>query len=103
MHCRFPARIQFLRGRQFISPTLLLWASFLRYLELNSSFTMTPISLFTLFLHYTIYILEMSIVHLVETTYEKGVKVLPDKLKHYQSQWQPSPTLSQWDITIVPT
>jgi hypothetical protein len=43
------------------------------------------------------------IVHLVEATYEKGVKVLPEELKHYQSQWQPSPTLPQWDITIVPT
>jgi hypothetical protein len=43
------------------------------------------------------------IVHLVETTYQTGVKVLPEELKHYQSQWQCSPTLPQWDITIVPT
>lgn len=43
------------------------------------------------------------IVHLVETTYQTGVKVLADELKHYQSQWQHSPTLPQWDITIVPT
>lgn len=43
------------------------------------------------------------IVHLVEATDEKGVKVLPKELKHYQSQWQPSLTLPQWDITIVPT
>jgi hypothetical protein len=43
------------------------------------------------------------IVHLVETTYETGVKVLPDELQHYQSQWQRSLTLPKWDITIVPT
>jgi hypothetical protein len=43
------------------------------------------------------------IVHLVETTYQTGVKVLPGELKHYQSQWQRSPNLLQWDITIVPT
>jgi hypothetical protein len=43
------------------------------------------------------------IVHLVETTYEKGIRVLPDELKYYQSFWQRSKTLPQWDITIVPT
>ena len=43
------------------------------------------------------------IVHLVENTYEKGVKVLSDELKHYQSFWQRSETLPKWDVTIVPT
>jgi hypothetical protein len=43
------------------------------------------------------------IVHLVETTYETGIKVLPDELKQYQPLWQRSQTLPKWDITIVPT
>jgi hypothetical protein len=43
------------------------------------------------------------IVHLVETTYEKGVKVLPEHLKQYFSSWQPSDSLPKWDITILPT
>jgi len=43
------------------------------------------------------------IVHLVENTYEKGVKVLSDELKQYQPFWQRSETLPKWDITIVPT
>lgn len=42
------------------------------------------------------------IVHLVETTYEKGIKVLPQDLEQYQTEWQRSETLPQWDITIVP-
>lgn len=42
------------------------------------------------------------IVHLVETTYEKGIKVLSQDLEQYQSQWQRSETLPKWDITIVP-
>jgi hypothetical protein len=42
------------------------------------------------------------IVHLVETTYEKGIKVLPEDLKHYLPSWQRSETLPKWDITIVP-
>jgi Rhodopirellula transposase DDE domain len=42
------------------------------------------------------------IVHLVETTYEKGIKVLSQELKQYQLQWQRSETLPKWDITIVP-
>ena len=42
------------------------------------------------------------IVHLVENTYEKGVKVLSDELKHYQPFWQRSETLPKWDITIIP-
>jgi len=43
------------------------------------------------------------IVHWVETTYAKGVKVLADELKQYQPFWQRSDTLPKWDITIVPT
>ncbi|MGL5939802.1 MAG: ISAzo13-like element transposase-related protein, partial [Waterburya sp.] len=43
------------------------------------------------------------IVHLVETTYEKGVKVLSQELKHYQPFWQQSSILPKWDITIIPT
>ncbi len=39
----------------------------------------------------------------VETTYEKGIKVLPDELKHYQLSWQWSPTLPKWDVTITPS
>lgn len=42
------------------------------------------------------------IVHLVETTYEKGIKVLSRELEQYQPQWQRSETLPKWDITIVP-
>ncbi|WP_199331302.1 MULTISPECIES: ISAzo13-like element transposase-related protein [unclassified Calothrix] len=42
------------------------------------------------------------IIHLVETTYEKGIKVLSQELKQYQTQWQRSETLPNWDITIVP-
>jgi hypothetical protein len=42
------------------------------------------------------------IVHLVETTYAKGVKVLPEDLKQYFPSWQRSATLPKWDITIVP-
>ncbi|MHC5611948.1 MAG: ISAzo13-like element transposase-related protein [Nostoc sp.] len=42
------------------------------------------------------------IVHLVETTYEKGIKVLSQELEQYQPQWQRSETLPKWDITIVP-
>ncbi len=42
------------------------------------------------------------IVHLVETTYEKGITVLSQELEQYQPQWQRSETLPKWDITIVP-
>jgi len=42
------------------------------------------------------------IVHLVETTYEKGVKLLPDDLKQYFSFWLRSDSLPKWDITILP-
>ncbi len=43
------------------------------------------------------------IVHLVENTYDKGVKVLSDELKQYQPFWQRFETLPKWDITIIPT
>ncbi len=43
------------------------------------------------------------IVQRVETTYEKGIKVLPDELKHYQHFWQRSEILPKWDITITPS
>ena len=42
------------------------------------------------------------IVHLIETTYEKGITVLSQQLEQYQPQWQRSETLPKWDITIVP-
>ncbi|MBN4006865.1 hypothetical protein [Nostoc sp. LPT] len=42
------------------------------------------------------------IVHRVETTYEKGIKVLSQDLEQYQPFWQRSETLPKWDITIVP-
>jgi len=38
----------------------------------------------------------------VETTYQKGVKPLPEELEDYQPFWQRSETLPKWDITIVP-
>jgi Rhodopirellula transposase DDE domain len=43
------------------------------------------------------------IVQLVETTYERGIKVLPEELNQYQPFWQRSELLPKWDITIVPT
>lgn len=43
------------------------------------------------------------IVQLVETTYERGIKVRPEELKQYQPFWQRSEVLPKWDITIVPT
>lgn len=42
------------------------------------------------------------IVHWVETTYEKGIKLLSQELKQYQPFWQRSETLPKWDITIAP-
>ena len=41
------------------------------------------------------------IVHLVTTTYSKGVKVLPLELEQYLDFWHRSETLPQWDITIT--
>lgn len=43
------------------------------------------------------------IVHLLETTYERGIKVLPQELEQYLPFWQRSAMLPKWDITIVPT
>jgi transposase len=42
------------------------------------------------------------VVHYVEATYEKGIKVLSEILEQYIPFWQRSETLPQWDITIVP-
>jgi hypothetical protein len=42
------------------------------------------------------------VVHHVEATYEKGIKVLSEILEQYMPFWQRSETLPQWDITIVP-
>ncbi len=41
-------------------------------------------------------------IHLVEGTYEKGIKVPADELEPYQQQWQRSQSLPKWDIKIVP-
>jgi transposase len=43
------------------------------------------------------------IVNLVETTYEKGIKVLLDELCQYLPSWHRSISLPKWDITILPT
>ncbi len=39
------------------------------------------------------------IVHQIEATYEKGIKVLSDELEQYRPFWQRSETLPKWDIT----
>jgi hypothetical protein len=38
----------------------------------------------------------------VQTTYDKGVRLTHQELECYRPFWQPSLTLPQWDITIVP-
>jgi hypothetical protein len=43
------------------------------------------------------------IVHWVEATYEKGVKVLEEELELYKLFWHRSALLPKWDITIVPS
>jgi Rhodopirellula transposase DDE domain len=43
------------------------------------------------------------IVHLVSTTYQTGVKVLPEVLEHYKRFWHRSETLPKWDVTVVPS
>lgn len=43
------------------------------------------------------------IVHLLETTYEKGIKVPSQELEQYLPFWHRSEMLPKWDITIVPT
>lgn len=42
------------------------------------------------------------IVHLVNQTYEKKIKVTPDDLQQYKDFWFPSEILPKWDITIIP-
>ena len=42
------------------------------------------------------------VVHLVNGTYEKGIKVSDKTLKRCHPFWQRSETLPQWDITITP-
>ncbi|NQE35576.1 hypothetical protein E5S67_03311 [Microcoleus sp. IPMA8] len=43
------------------------------------------------------------IVHLLETTYEKGIKVPSQELKKYLRFCHRSSILPKWDIAIVPT
>ncbi|MEG4281025.1 hypothetical protein QUA62_26720 [Microcoleus sp. MON1_C1] len=43
------------------------------------------------------------IVHLLETTYEKGIKAPSQELEHYLRFWHRSEILPQGDITIVST
>jgi predicted peroxiredoxin len=43
------------------------------------------------------------IVELVETVYQKGVKLFADELAPFSEQWQRAEALPKWDITIVPT
>jgi hypothetical protein len=40
------------------------------------------------------------IVHWVEKTYPKGIKVMAEELERYKSCWQPSESLPKWDITV---
>jgi hypothetical protein len=42
-------------------------------------------------------------VQMVSTTYEKGIKVLPQELNDDLPDWQRSDALPKWDITIVPS
>jgi Rhodopirellula transposase DDE domain len=42
------------------------------------------------------------LVQRIETTYQRGVKVLTQELEDYLPFWQRSETLPKWDITIVP-
>jgi hypothetical protein len=41
-------------------------------------------------------------VHWLETTYEKGVKLSAQELEPFLPFWQRSITLPQWDITVLP-
>lgn len=41
------------------------------------------------------------IVHFVETTYEKKIKVAPEDLIPFKEFWFPSENLPKWDITIL--
>ena len=42
------------------------------------------------------------LVHLVEGSYPKKIKVAKDELAIYEQQWQRSEQLPKWDVTIVP-
>lgn len=42
------------------------------------------------------------IVELVETVYQKGIKLSADELTPFSEQWQRAEALPKWDITIVP-
>lgn len=42
------------------------------------------------------------LVQLVETTYEKGIKVAATELEAFQPFWQRSESLPKWDITVTP-
>lgn len=42
------------------------------------------------------------LVQRIETTYQRGVRVLTQELENYLPFWQRSETLPKWDITIVP-
>lgn len=42
------------------------------------------------------------LVKLVETTYEKGIKVAATELETFQPFWQRSESLPKWDITVTP-
>ncbi len=42
-------------------------------------------------------------VHLIETTYERSIKVSSQELEQYLPFWHRSETLPKWDITIAPT
>ncbi|MEG4584485.1 hypothetical protein QUA54_04430 [Microcoleus sp. MOSTC5] len=44
-----------------------------------------------------------AIVHLLETTYEKGINVLSQELEKYLRFWLRSSILPKSDIAIVPT
>ena len=43
------------------------------------------------------------LVHLVEGTYEKGVKVLAKELEQLQPFWQRSEASPKWDVTVLPS
>ena len=43
------------------------------------------------------------IVHMVEATYEKGIKVLAETLEQYLPFWQRSEILPKWDVMITLT
>jgi len=43
------------------------------------------------------------LVHLVEGTYEKGMKVLAKELEQLQPFWQRSEASPKWDVTVLPS